>query len=252
MKLLNDSILVPIGMVQFALKFKVVKPVNTFLATKFYTNGSSYGIANLHKSLSPILGVSQSSLYSYFSYLLEWDWIGKNQNSGVYFFRSIDRIIELEQWEFKRSVVMTADDLKTPKDFMVGALIESVIKSGGQGKESGRKMSRSVSNSIPVSHNFLEKTIDVKRTTSKTYRKNAVQNGYVSTKPNLQLIKDLTPYEKDLLKSQGYSSFQILVEGKECAKNYSLNRVRYHEGKLYVQYPSLVSTRLKVKSRKRR
>ena len=252
MKLLNDSILVPIGMVQFALKFKVIKPVNSFLATKFYTNGSSYGIANLYKSLCPILGVSQSALYSYFSYLLEWDWVGKNENSGVYFFRSIDRIIELEQWGFKRSVVMTADDLKTPKAFMVSALIASAIKTGRQRKESGRNTSRSLSNSFPVSHNFLQSSINIKRTASKHYRNQAIDCGYLKVSTNLKLIHDLTPYERDVLKSQGYASFPMLIQGNESTVHYPLNRVRYHEGELYVQFPSIISTRLKIKSRKKR
>ncbi len=252
MVLINSKILVPSEMVIFALKYRVVKQVNTYLATKFYTNGTSYGLVSITQHLADLLNVKRSTIYNHFNYLLEWDWIGKNEKSGIYFFRSIDTVFNIEDWEYRRSAIMKAEDLQKPLEFMIGALMSSLIKSGKQGKESERFTRRSLSNSLPVSHSFLKSILNIDKKTAQNYRKRSECEGYIKSKENLIRITDLRPFVKDLLKTNGFTDYPVRVEGSDRLEWVSLNRVRFKDGNLFFQKPSLITSNVIVKSRKNR
>jgi hypothetical protein len=252
MEPINNRILVPCELAQFALKYRVVTIVNTYLSTKFYTNGSSYSNEDTIEKLADVNKVNRSTIYNHLKYLLEWDWVGINENTGIYFFRSIDTVFRLENWEYKRSAVMVIEDLKTPLEFMVGVVLGSLIKSEKQAKESERIKRRSVSNSLPVSHSFLKSALNIEKRTAQNYRYKAEDEGYVETKENLVKVLNLTPFQFDSLKHNEFEKFPIQKEGSSELYNISLNRLRYIKGDIYVQEPSLVKSNIQLKSRKLR
>lgn len=120
----NNRILLPIEMAQFAYRKKLIKSLAIYLYLRFYSDG-------IVKSDSPLLTQLRNDLKlksphtfkKFMAPLLQHNWIGHCQISGVYFVRKMPMLRVVHQFKDRWAVVMVPQDLKNIQVFLAAIII---------------------------------------------------------------------------------------------------------------------------------
>jgi hypothetical protein len=236
----------------FAFREQKYKQACTYAASQFLYSGNAHSSDKPVHAVSSATGYPLKSVYRYFKWLIDRNWFGKNEY-GRYYFRGIDRVHEIENWQFGRAAIMHPKDLKKVKAFMAGVVLASLAKTReGQRREQSIPGStkRSIPPAAPISSSVLAGTLEVSTRTARKLRKLADKENYVNSRPNLVPITNWTADDLTMLRKQGLHQLPIELFGYPDKKKVSLDRIRYEDDKLVLQLPNLVEPLIQLKSRR--
>ena len=244
---------IPVEMAQFALRGQKYKKVRSYTASHFLCSGKARISERPARRLSDVLQVSETTVYRHFNWLLDRNWMGKDEDNGWFFFRGLDRVHKIENWQFARAAIMFPKDLETFKAFLAGVVCASLAITR-EGQRTGQHMSRNINRSEPpaalISLSVLADTLDISMSTAQRIRNLADECNYIQNEPTLIEITNWTPNQLVELKSQDISTLPVRLFGRSGIKNVAINRIRYEDGKLKLQEPNSVKALIPLKSRR--
>lgn len=244
----TNYIKIPVEMALFALREQKSKQVACYTASQFLFSGNAHRNDKPVQRIANTIEVSNSSVYRYFKWLIDRNWFGKSRY-GRYYFRGIDKIHAIENWQFARAVKMYPKDLKKIKAFMTGAVCASLVQTGkGQRRERAKGRSKQTVGLISLS--VLANTLDVSTKTAYRLRKLADNHNYIENSPTLTEITNWSPNDLKELKRQDLKYLPVELLGYADKKITAIDRIRYEDDKLYLQEPNRIKSLLQLKSRK--
>jgi len=235
-------------MAQFALTEHKTRQVGTYTASQFLYSGNAHSSDKPIHSVSDATGYPAKSVYRYFKWLTDRNWIGKN-DYGRYYFRGIDRVHEIEGWQFGRAAIMQKKDLKNIKAFLAGVVLASLAKTE-RGERTERKLPGSKPPASPISLSVLADTLQVCKSTAYKLRNLADTCKYIENRPNLVTITNWTPDQLTQLKDQDMHQLPVELLGYADRKIVPLDRIRYEDNKLKLQLPNKVQPLIDLTTRR--
>lgn len=240
---------VPISMAVFSLSEQQTPKVRTYLAAQFIYSGKVRLCDNPTQKIAALINISPRTVYRHFNWLLHRNWMGKDCNNGWLFFRGIDQVHKNENWKYRRAAILPKKDLQQFKEFCIGAVISSIIKTGrGAGTE--RKRRRSEQSRFPISLYVIKKALGVSHKTAFVYRQNTHKKGFINMIPNLQQVEGLTWNDVRLLKENEIEIVTVNLFGNKESIKAKPSQLRQNKGIIYVQLPNLVNSNIQLKTRK--
>jgi|AntRauTorcE11898_2_1112593.scaffolds.fasta_scaffold08307_3 hypothetical protein len=233
----------------FALREQKYKQACTYAATQFLYSGKAKLSDRPSRRIANEIDVSESTVYRHFKWLLSRNWMGKDENNGWLFFRGLDSIHGIENWQFGRAAIMHKKDLQNIKAFLAGAVMASLVQTGkGQRTEQVKGCSEQAVG--PISLSLLANTLNVSTKTAYRLRKLADKCNFITNRPNLVQITNWTPNDLTELKKQDVHRLPVELLGYADKRIASIDRIRYKKNKLFLQEPNLVNPFIQLKSRK--
>lgn len=239
---------IPCEMALFALRERKVSQVACYLTSQFLYSGKARTSDNPVQQIASTLNVCDTTIYSNFKWLLERNWYGKDSANGWYFFRGIDFIHEMEGWKYSRAALMTKNDLSTIKEFLVGAVLASIVKTRtGTGTDWQSRQSMQARH--PVSLSFIQKVLNVSRKTAFTYRKIAKNAKYIQMQPNLIQIKGISASDISSLKQNKIDTVTLPMFGSTDSITVSPNQLRTRFGLVFAQQANYITPNIELRKR---
>jgi hypothetical protein len=240
---------IPVELAQNSFVEGFYKQAGTYLASQFYYSGKAKLSDRPSRRIANEIDVSESTVYRHFKWLLSRNWMGKDENNGWLFFRGLDSIHGIENWQFGRAAIMHKKDLQNIKAFFAGAVMASLVQTGkGQRTEQVKGCSEQAVG--PISLSLLANTLNVSTKTAFRLRKLADKCNYIANRPNLVQITNWTPNDLTELKKQDVHRLPVELLGYADKRITSIDRIRYKKNKLFLQEPNLVNPFIQLKSRK--
>jgi len=239
---------IPCEMAVFALREHEVPKVCSYAAAQFLYSGKAKLSDRSARRIANEIGISQSTVYRHFNWLLDRNWIGKDEVNGWLFFRGMDFIHNIEGWKYSRAAVMQKKDLLNVKAFLIGAVISSIIKTG-KGTGTDRKSRRSEQSRFPISLSLIQKVLGVSRKTAFTYRKIAKKKGFINMIPNLRQVTGITAKDIRMLKQNNAESVTVDLFGSNESVKVHPNQLRTNKGFIYAQLANLITSNIQLRKR---
>jgi hypothetical protein len=244
----TDYLKIPCELAIFALQEQKYKQAACYTATQFLYGGNAHSSDKPVHKVSSATGYPLKSVYRYFMWLIDRNWIGKSPH-GRYYFRGIDRVHGIEGWQFGRAAIMHPKDLKNIKAFMAGVVLASLAKTE-RGERTERLLPGSKPPASPISSSVLADTLQVSIRTARKLRKLAHKCRYVNSELNLVQITNWTPNDLTELKKQDVQRLPVELLGYADKKIVPLDRIRYENNKLKLQAPNNVEPLLSLTTRR--
>lgn len=235
-------------MAQFALTEKVTPQVKTYLCATLLFSGQQRISDRPAQTIADKLSITERTVYRHFQWLLDRNWMGKDEKHGWYFFRGIDHVRNVEGFKHRRSVRMMETDLKTAKEFFTGAVLNSICKTRHERTE--RKKGRSQQSFTPISLATLEKVFSISRRTAFTYRKKSGGKYYFMLQ-NLKQLSGITPTDIHHLKGSHIDSVTFKLFGSTDTVTVKPDQLRTFFGNVYVQMANLIKPTMMMSKRAR-
>ena len=243
-----DRLNVPVDMAQFALTEKVTPQVTTYLCATLLFTGKQRITDRPARTIANYLSITERTVYRHFEWLLDRNWMGKDEKNGWYFFRGIDDVRKAEGFKHRRSARMIEADFKTVKEFFTGAVLNSICKTRNERTE--RKQGRSQQSFTPISLTTLEKVFSISRKTAFTYRKNSGGKYYLMLQ-NLKQVSCIQPVDVHRLKGSHIDSVTLRLFGSTDTVTAKPEQLRTHFGNVFVQLPNLIKPMMMISKRTR-
>lgn len=198
---------VPLPVLQKALSEKTHREIALFLFLKM-TTASRVRIEGRKKGeILQVLSISESTLYRYLMVLMEWDWIGFDEKTSIYYIRGFKRIYEIEE-EFisKTAVRITIEDLFIIQVFSFSASLgyllraQSRWKRRGAERQSRRSHQSPASVFKPVALSVMEQFFLLSKDTLIKLKKQAIRSGYIKRKRSYKELYDITDHHYEYYK----------------------------------------------------
>jgi DNA-binding CsgD family transcriptional regulator len=239
---------IPVELAQNSFVEGFYKQAGTYLASQFYYSGKARLSDKPAQKIANRIGVSTRSVYRHFNWLLGRNWMGKDNINGWLFFRGLDRIREIEGWKRKRAAVMLPEDLQNFKEFLIGAVLSSIIKTG-KGTGTDRKSRRSEQSRFPISLSLIQKVLGVSRKTAFTYRKIAKKKGFINMIPNLRQVTGISSKDIQLLKQNNANRVKVNLFGSSESIQVKPQQLRTDKGYVYAQLANLITANVQLRKR---
>ncbi len=249
---MNDYLKIPTEMANFALTARKVGQVQCYTASHFMYSGKARISDNPAEKIALATGRSERTVYRYFHWLLKRNWFGRDKKNGWFFFRGFDRVHKIEDWKYKRAVVIQPKDLQNFKAFLVGTVLTSLIETGkGAGTEHERQqtITRSRQSGFPIPISSIKKVLNVSRRTAITYRNLAKDNEYLKMDTDYRQVVGITADNIKHLKQNNIESVMVNLFGSTDTITIHPNRFRWFDDSVRVQLPNLITSRLALKKR---
>lgn len=247
--MINPYLKIPCELAQFSIREKRVREAQIYLSGLYLYSGK----ARLSEQPLDVIGsfcsVKKSTVYNKVNWLLQRDWIGKDKKNGWLFFRGLNRVHQLEGWQYSRSAVMFENDLHSVKAFFIGAVLSNIVYSGNTGSGTDRKSRRSKQTRYPVSLSLIRKVLNVSEKTAYNYRKLAQKYRYIKMTPNLQQVADLSAKDIPLMKQNGITSVDVRLFGTSESLSIHPKQLRTDNGFVYAQLANFIYPKVQIKKR---
>jgi hypothetical protein len=124
----NNRLSIPIQMIEFAVKKKLLRHMALYIYLKIYSDGKVQITNELSILLKQQLKIrDKRTLDKYLNKLQAINWIGHNTQSGYYFIRSFDNIRSAFQFKKRQASEFISKDITRFSSYAVGALISAAI-----------------------------------------------------------------------------------------------------------------------------
>jgi DNA-binding CsgD family transcriptional regulator len=239
---------IPVELAQNSFVEGFYKQAGTYLASQFYYSGKARLSDKPAQKIANRIGVSTRSVYRHFNWLLGRNWMGKDNINGWLFFRGLDRIREIEGWKRKRAAVMLPEDLQNFKEFLIGAVLSSIIKTG-KGAGTDRPCKGSEPSGFPISLSLIQNVMGVSRRTAITYIKIAKKGGYIKKRPNLRQVTGISSKDIQLLKQNNVNRVKVNLFGSSESIQVKPQQLRTDKGYVYAQLANLITANVQLRKR---
>ncbi len=232
----------------FALREGQVPKVCTHSASQFLFSGKAKISDKPQNKIAEVLDTKPRTIYRHFNWLLDRNWIGKDKTNGWLFFRGLDRIREIEGWKRNRAAVMLPEDLQKFKEFLIGAVLSSIVKTG-EGAGTDRPCKGSEPSGFPISLSLIQHVMGVSRRSAITYVKIAKKGGYIKKRPNLRQVTGITANDIQLLKQNNVNRVKVNLFGSSDSMEVKPQQLRTDKGYVYAQLANLITTNVQLRKR---
>ncbi len=193
---------VPLPVLQKALTEKCHREISLFVFLKMTTASRVKIESRKKKEILRFFSISKSTLYRRLETLREWNWVGYDELTSIYFVRGYKYIYKKEQFISRTAVRVKFEDLLQFQVFSFSASVGYLVRQQSRRKERGaeRKTWRSKQSPAsiyrPVAISVMETLFSISKDTIINLKKKAIDVGYLKRergyKP-LFHIKYLTP-----------------------------------------------------------
>lgn len=253
----DQRVNVPIELAVFAIQNGSVPQCKTFLLAHFLFSGKSKISERPTKTIARHLSTTERTIYRHFEWLMERNWIGKDERNGWIFFRGIDRIRTIEGWKSKRATTLTIDQLNDLKGFLTASIIGSIGQTRNKTERRNITKGRSLPTYFELSLKTVQDLFNVSRSTTQNYLKRASKERYLHIIPNLKQIQ-VTAKELDRIRStsnayRAYSDVPCAYKlfGSTGTIDARPQQLRTHFGRVFVQLPNLMRSTVMMCNRSR-
>jgi len=240
---------VPIELCQFALREKKVTEVQIYISGLYLYPGKARVAPDLYSTIAKLCKCANCTVYNKVSWLKKRNWIGKDDNKGWIFFRGLDRVHQIESWEYSRSAIMWERDIRTIKAFFIGAVLSSLVYTGNKGNGTDRKSRRSLPTRYPVSISTLKQILNVSNKTAYNYRKLAQRHRYIKMTPNLRQVEGINMKDVISMKRNNIEQVNLKLFGSSQSITVQPNQLRSDKGSIYAQLPNLITPKVLMRKR---
>lgn len=195
----HNTLSVPVQISEFVFDNDLVKPFSIFLYLKLMAGDKVHDDDEVISQLKMDLKMSDPKNRTYrkhFQPLLDLNWIGYNQKSGIYHIRSFDYIRATNQFKQRRATMLCLKDIKQMQSYLVGVKINNIICNQIYHWEKLKRKRRTVTqrdvtnqskssfhSSQPAYYGIcnrkLAELLNCKYTRASTLKKEAAENGYI-------------------------------------------------------------------------
>lgn len=240
---------IPCEMALFALREQQTAKAGSYLATHFIYSGKAPVADRPANRIAQVTGVSPRTVHRHFEWLLERNWLGKDDKNGWYFFRGLDRVHRMEGWKYGRAALMQKKDLQNIKAFFAGVVMASLAQTG-KGQRTERQSPRSKPTAAPISLSVLSDTLQVSESTAYRLRKLADDKKYIKNEERLIQITNWRPEDIKQVKASDVDKVPVQLLGYADRKIVPVERIRYKDNKLFLQEPNMVYPLIHLKARR--
>ena len=232
----------------FNLREGQVPQARTHSTSLFLFPGKAKISDKPQNEIAELLGTKPRTIYRHFKWLLDRNWMGKDTVNGWYFFRGLDRIRQIEDWKRNRAAVMLPEDLHNFKEFLIGAVLSSIVKTG-KGAGTDRPCKGSEPSGFPVSLSLIQSVMGVSRRSAITYVKIAKKGGYIKKRPNLRQVVGISSKDIELLKQNNVNRVKVNLFGSSDSITVKPEQLRKDKGYVYAQLANLITPEVLLKKR---
>lgn len=224
MKSCNRKLQIPLEIIRFVYREKLVKPFAVYVYLKIHSDGKFNNSSALFVQLQLDLRIrDHRTMEKYLMTLKSMNWIGYDSNTGYYYVRGFDFIRRINNFESRTAVTFYAKFFNAFRSFLVGAIIGEQINKQRFYKEVAerRKLRAAVkkghaaiqskafsSSSLPyygLSNKRIAKLLGCNYTRASELKKQAVKDGFIKTRHRFKRLAVLSkrdlllgPYLKDV------------------------------------------------------
>lgn len=175
---------VPISYCQFVIGNNCSGAASLFLYMKYHSEGIAE--KDLLKNAQRYFDVSDKTIRRWMKQANYYNWIGKNEDTGVIFIRGWQYLFDTLHFRKKTCFRFRKKDMKDFKTYCYAAVMCYMARV--QTKELERISGRSFQAPvwIPLASSAIARTLNVSQKTAQTYRQKAVDAGYIKKKHNLK------------------------------------------------------------------
>lgn len=237
---------VPVDMAIFALQDGLTPQCRTYLTAHFLFSGKARTTDRPARTIAKHLNITERTVYRHFNWLIERDWMGKDDRNGWYFFRGLDWIRKVEGWMSKRATALKIEHLNDIKGFFTASIVRSIAHTrsvANSRNETGRheRKGRPLQTYFEISLRTIQKVFGVSRSTAQAYLKRAEQSKCMRIFENLKQV-DLTPQQLKLIRAYEDDVCAYRLFGKNETIDAKPEQLRTHFGRVYVQLPNLMKS----------
>jgi Mn-dependent DtxR family transcriptional regulator len=233
----------PVDLCSWAITNKFVPPFQLYVHLKGRCSGKMKINREELKTIAKELSLkSEKTVQNNLNKLIEKNWVGYNDESGIYFIRGLDLMRKEIVSKFRVAARFDTADILKFKAFIAGAFIGNLAnwqrrKKRATERNFGRskQIARQSSGYFPVSTVAMAKILNISVSTAFILRELAREAGYIYVKKNLKPIPVKARYIKHFKKAN-----------EDIA-----NRVIKYRGQLHLRESDLIQAGIYFKSRKK-
>ena len=236
---------IPIEYCQLALSRGLVRPAQVHLAGLHLFPGKVQLADRPYQLIREQIKVSERTVSRAINTLIGRNWVGIDHKNKWLFIRGLNKVHEIENFSYKRSALMFAKDLGSPKAFFVGAVVSSLCAGTGRNRSIAARSEHPglpryyydtlKENEWPVSVDSIAKILNISRSQASNLRKMANEAGYIKKRP---ILIERSEYN--------YSNATLLrLTHPELGR-----KLVFSDGKVHQQFPDAVLPKIHLKSRR--
>lgn len=193
----------PLPVLQKALIDKHHREITLFLFLKMTTSGRVKIQGKKKSEIMQVLSIGESTLYRRLRTLMEWNWVGYDSKTRVYYIRGFKYIYEKEDFISKTAVKIRLQDLLRLQTFSfsasVGYLLRSQSRRKGRGAERStwRSKQSPASNYRPVAICVMESLFSLSEGTIIELKKLAIHYGYLKRKRGYKCLYHVSNHSRE-------------------------------------------------------
>ncbi|HBQ60051.1 MAG TPA: hypothetical protein DD671_10625 [Balneolaceae bacterium] len=233
----NEEYLIPVSLCVHTITNNLYRDLQVWLTLKFFFGFKFMLDRETLKKVSDWVSVSTRTVRRSINSLLEINWIGHDQNTGIYYIRGFYRIMEIEGLKGKTAARFQITWTEEIRAFLAGVVIGYLVNHRKKSeREASRKKRRGLPASRsgsfqPVSISTLSQVLEVSESTAFRLRKEAADKDFISMKQNI-------------------INTQVPIKYIKIYKEVQTNHVFAKDGMVFEQFPNLCRPELKFKARR--
>ena len=242
-----DSFNLPIALITFTLKHKVINQLQLYMALKIiYPDGQFIFNRYSRKKVSQYIGYKTPKTFDN-----NMKWLIKNKwltfRKGHCIIKSFKKLHTKYHFHIQKGVVFIPQwDMPKFRAFLYGAVIKYYMeKKSKQERRSGVKKGCSYMKRNPVSVSFpsfhtlpntyLAKILGISKSSASNYRRIANEAGYIDAKHDYSFYPSLDNFPR---------------KAKKYIDNSDINRIRFINNKFCLQNPDKISSDMIIKQKR--
>lgn len=242
-------VLIPVEMAVYVLRKNIESTFKFFILLKLiYTPGKTRLSKQERQFISFVSGLSERTLAKHVDKMIQFGWLRRNNKTGYYIIRSIDKLRLDYNWKSRSSVEFYLSDLPRIKS-LLGATIFTYLHELYWRKDKRREfvVSKGATfQALPPSFNYQSRYAPIS-----VY---GIEKLFMISKSKMSRLKN-EAHDLGLLKiKKDYKKLDLPDFTVECIKDYYSeisNRIRYREESYWLQGIDLVLPCISLRRRKK-
>lgn len=233
---------VPLPVLEKALKKKQHREISLFLYLKMTTSGRVRIEGRKKEELLQVHSISESTLYRRLNTLRDWDWIGHDELTKIYYIRGFKRLYEIEEFVSKTALRCSVKDLFKLQVFSFSASVGFLLRSQSRWNRRGaeRKTWRSQQSPAslfkPLAISAMKTIFSLSEDTIVELKKQSIKEGYLQRRRGYKQLYHISNHSHEiyrqcpelwgLLRRDG--PMLAIIQPDEFTDNLYYKRKRYH------------------------
>ncbi len=243
-KPVQSEVHIPVDLAFLVIERQLLAPFQLYIFLKTHSFGIVEKDPHFNTFIAQELRVSPNTIKNWVEKLLQFDWIGFDPISKLFYVRGFKVICSIEKIKSKRAAAFSTANMNKLKGFMCALPYAHFALYNN--KERGQRravhlmgntfqLAQDLSTFTPVAISVISNHIEISAYKAYSIRKVAENEGFLIIKPNIKELTSSNLY--DFSKLRHYDASSIL-------KN-----IFYKNGKLYKRFPDLVWSPIKFLKR---